>query len=70
MRAVPLDAHLMTESDALTGGSARPVAILLVFDLLKRLEFLGDHIHMSILSGSSDLNSKWFPTDTEMADEQ
>jgi len=51
MRAVPLDAHLMTESDALAGGSARPVAVLLVFDLLKRFEFLGDHIHIFILSG-------------------
>jgi hypothetical protein len=41
----------MTEGDALTGWPALPVAVLLVFDLLKRLEFLSDHIHIFILSG-------------------
>jgi hypothetical protein len=43
----------MTGSDALAGGQALPVAVLLVFNLLKRLEFLRDHFHGggSILSG-------------------
>jgi len=55
MCTIPLDAHLMTGSDALAGGSALPVAVLLVFDLLKRLEFLRDHFHrrVSILSGKN-----------------
>jgi hypothetical protein len=56
MRAVPLDAHLVTESDALTGGSARPIAILFVFDLFEGFEFLSDHFHVSILSGG---NADW-----------
>jgi hypothetical protein len=62
MRTVPLDAHLMTESDALTGGSTRPVAILFVLDLLERLEFLRDHIHAFILSArefSDGLVHEW-----------
>jgi hypothetical protein len=53
MCTIPLDAHLMTGRDALAGGEALPVAVLLVFNLLKRLEFLRDHFHrsISILSG-------------------
>ena len=38
-RAIPLDAHLMTGSDALTWAVASPVAIFFVFDFLERLEF-------------------------------
>ena len=55
MCTIPLDAHLMTGRDALAGGEALPVAVLLVFNLLKRLEFLRDHFHrsISILSGKS-----------------
>jgi hypothetical protein len=50
MRAIPLDAHLMTRRNPLTRRNALPVAIFLVLHILERLEFLRNHLHNIILA--------------------
>jgi hypothetical protein len=51
MRAVPLNAHLVTGRDALARGESRPVTVFLILNLFKGLKLLRNHLHIFILSG-------------------